>query len=403
MTHPLFVTLITECYHQRLKDAQKLYRSPLRSKHISSRDVENVWRYVQADPTTFSKLAVKLHHDVGHLAIEGEHDVNEVEVEEEMEEVVQVEASVTPGPASASASKRNRVRKSYDKQEANDEFQELSDSGYFSDMPSPQGEPPQQDQQEQHRNPLPPPPPSVLPPATFRGALSSLRPHQLLSSTAIELIQKSFPVKEVRDFDPSWFSHFTSTTPPTAFNPSAARLRRSGSEKTWMTIWNFESHWTLLVIDLEHRVVRSWNSMRSTQAPLKKTMEKGLDSLLHANLIEYRDFQYDAVECPQQTNATDCGVYACVFMLYAKLGLEKELGMPEGGGDGEGKLIVDVETWRSLFLLLLEFLDPVNDGGNIEVQGRIPSLRRAPRKDASECFSLLSQSLFLSLSPSFFY
>ena len=369
-----------------------------------------MWTYVKANSTTFSKLAAKLHHSVKHLTIEGEHDVNEGEVEEEMEEGVQVEASVTPGPASASAStsasKRNRVRKSYDKQEANDEFQELSDSGYFSDMPSPQREPPQQDQQEQHRNPLPPPPPSassILPPATFRGALSSLQPHQLLSSTAIELIQKSFPVKEVRDFDPSWFSHFTSTTPPTAFNPSAARLRRSGSEKTWMTIWNFESHWTLLVIDLEHRVVRSWNSMRSTQAPLKKTMEKGLGSLLHANLFEYRDFQYDAVECPQQINATDCGVYACVFMLYEKLGSEKELRMPEGGGEGEGKLIVDVETWRSLFLLLLEFLDPVNDGGNIEVQGRIPSLRRAPRRDVSEWFSLLSMSLFLSLPLSFFY
>ena len=367
-----------------------------------------MWRYVQANPTTFSKLAVKLHHGVEHLTIEGEDDVNEGEVEEEMEEGVHVDASVTPGPASASApaSKRNRVRKSYDKQEANDEFQELSDSGYFSDMPLPQREPPQQDQQEQHRNPLPPPPPSassVLPPATFRGALSSLQPHQLLSSTAIELIQKSFPVKEVRDFDPSWFSHFTSTTPPTVFNPSAARLRRSGSEKSWMTIWNFENHWTLLVIDLEHRVVRSWNSMRSTEAPLKKTMEKGLGSLLHANLIEYRDFQYDAVECPQQINATDCGVYACVFMLYAKLGLEKELGMPEEGGDGEENLIVDVETWRSLFLLLLEFLDPVNNGGNIEVQGRIPSLKRAPRKDVSECFSLLSMSLFLSLSLSLLF
>ena len=30
----------------------------------------------------------------------------------------------------------------------------------------------------------------------------------------IFLAGKSFPVKEVRDFDPSWFSNFTSTTSP---------------------------------------------------------------------------------------------------------------------------------------------------------------------------------------------
>ena len=84
--------------HQRLKDAQKLYRFVLRSNNIISRDVENVWTYVQANPTTFSKLAVKLHHGVGHLTIEGEHDVIKGEVEEEMEERDQVEASVTPGP-----------------------------------------------------------------------------------------------------------------------------------------------------------------------------------------------------------------------------------------------------------------------------------------------------------------
>ena len=113
MTHPHFVTMITECYHQRLKDAQKLYRSVLRSNHITSRDVENVWTDVRANPTTFSKLAVKLHHGVEHLTIEGEHDVNKGEVEEEMEERDQVEASVTPGPASASASKRNRGSASY--------------------------------------------------------------------------------------------------------------------------------------------------------------------------------------------------------------------------------------------------------------------------------------------------
>ena len=88
-----------------------------------------MWTYVKANPTTFGKVAVTLHHGVGHLTIEGEYDVNKGEVEEEMEERDQVEASVTPGPASASASKRNRVRKSYDKQEANDEFPDLSDSG----------------------------------------------------------------------------------------------------------------------------------------------------------------------------------------------------------------------------------------------------------------------------------
>ena len=93
-------------------------------------------------------------------------------------------------------------------------------------------------------------------------------------------------------------------------------------------------------------------------------------SLLLANQIDYRDFRYDAVECPQQVNITDCGVYACVFMLYAKLELETKLRMSEG--EGETKPIVTVKTWRSLFLLLLEFLDPANNGGSIEIQGRIP-------------------------------
>ena len=110
--------------------------------------------------------------------------------------------------------------------------------------------------------------------------------------------------------------------------------------------------------------------MRSTQAPLKKTIEKDLGSLFLANQIDYRDFRYNAVECPQQVNVTDCGIYACVFILYAKLGLETELRMSER--EGETKPIVTVKTWRSLFLLLLESLDPANNGGSIEMQGRIP-------------------------------
>ena len=88
------------------------------------------------------------------------------------------------------------------------------------------------------------------------------------------------------------------------------------------------NHWALVVIDMQYRLIKYYDSLINDASYMKLTI---FNQWLHGEFQKHQGssvfqmFKVVCVKSPQQDNGDDCGVYMLSFALLITLGLEVEL------------------------------------------------------------------------------
>ena len=168
------------------------------------------------------------------------------------------------------------------------------------------------------------------------GALESLGPRRLLSSTALELILNAYHSEGVRVFDDTYL-----ITPPTV----KERLRIRNDRLFVFPLHHTQpAHWTLAIIDLMTGNIDHYDSLKSS--PCKGEAHQLTERFVKFLISQEPDFEkvrwrFESRDCCAQLNDYDCGIYVLVNALYRML----ELPLPK---------TLDSELWRRAFTAYLK-------------------------------------------------
>src|SRR5690606_20185307 len=80
-------------------------------------------------------------------------------------------------------------------------------------------------------------------------------------------------------------------------------------------------HWSLLVIDLQNKIVAHLDSLADKSATKQKRVQNCIDEIMNllskSDTVNREDWKIKcSCPCPKQTNGYDCGVFVCYFMHF---------------------------------------------------------------------------------------
>lgn len=96
------------------------------------------------------------------------------------------------------------------------------------------------------------------------------------------------------------------------------RLNTTGPVKIFVPVNHGNTHWTLIVIDVEKKHVLSLDSFNKERRVQRKEMLDWIEQehLSKKKPFDKKEWTTHKVKVPSQTNGVDCGVFTCMFAAY---------------------------------------------------------------------------------------
>lgn len=182
-----------------------------------------------------------------------------------------------------------------------------------------------------------------IPTADLEGALSSLKPMKMLSTTVLELVlRKSIINENVRIFDCAFT---TVMTPAQMWEQHKQKAVRAKDHQNLYVIPLLHGdHYTLIIAHLDTRLIVHYDSLQQTacEQRARGVIEPIKKALLESDPARFdrTDWMFQVGEVPQQRNGYDCGVYVLVTYMYYVI----QRPLPAQ---------INCKLWRSIFTKLL--------------------------------------------------
>lgn len=176
---------------------------------------------------------------------------------------------------------------------------------------------------------------STFPTADLQGALSSLEPQGLLSSTALELILKLLPREETFIFDPSYFN---------PDNPRRIETSRISNQirKLYLPIHlKSKAHWTFAILNRDRKRIEYYDSLSGDNG-IATISSSLIDSIWIDRKGEDQPWTFENQSGPTQPNLWDCGIYV-LFVAFIRT-IDPAQSLPSS---------IDGSLWREIFRNML--------------------------------------------------
>jgi hypothetical protein len=207
---------------------------------------------------------------------------------------------------------------------------------------------------------------------TQRHILDQLAPLQLLGDTTMETIL------------PFWLlpksDHLALRTPPTWLSfrlPRHWRTTVSNTRDIFVNLFRpTRSHWILMRIEVDKACVSVFDPLRAPDPDLEVAAKAIVAAMDHD--WQEGKWSFDPVQCPQQDNGYDCGVFVILYVIHLAANIPLS-----------SVAILDGGLWRTFFALLVR-RSPLTAREKASLL-TIDTAAPAASKDLSACEKLVLQ------------